>query len=52
MSIDQERLVELMISRPREPKETLTDWFDRLMAIAWDEDKPRLPYREPGEDDE
>lgn len=41
-----------MFKFPRGEKEGLTDWFDRLMALAWEDEKPRLPYREPGEDDD
>lgn len=50
MKVEQAQFEALMFKFPRDPKESLTDWFDRLMARAWDEDKPRLPYRDPGEE--
>jgi hypothetical protein len=52
VKVEQAHFEALMYRSPRQGKESLTDWFDRLMAIADDENKPRLPYREPGEHDE
>jgi hypothetical protein len=52
VKVEQAQFEALMFRFPRRDKESLTDWFDRLMAIAREEDRPRLPYREPGEDDE
>jgi hypothetical protein len=37
---------------PRAKGETAPDWFDRLMRTAEVENRPRMPYREPGDDDE
>lgn len=50
MTVDQGQFEALMFKFPREKGETLTGWFDRLMGLAADENKPRLPYRDPGED--
>lgn len=45
---------ELMRRFPRQPGEASTDWFDRLLAKSETKALPevRLPYREPGIDDE
>lgn len=50
MTVDQHRFEELMFKFPRAKDETLTDWFDRLMGEDREETKPRLPYRDPGEE--
>lgn len=50
MRVEQAQFEALMFKHPRGPKESLTDWFDRLMATAEEENKPRLPYRDPGEE--
>lgn len=44
-------IADLMVRMPREAGEDLTDWFERVLAKGHEEAR-RLPYREPGEDDE
>lgn len=50
MKVEQAQFEALMFKFPRGSKESSVDWFDRLMAQAWNDDKPRLPYRDPGEE--